>query len=143
MSHHEANKIRRKLVPFMTLLLAVACMGLLASCSVGGNNTTNSDLSNIPTNTFDRPLTAENIIVSERTGFAMVKGEVIATLEDQNQLESFKNRLNPEWQILSHDRGTVVIQTYAADENKLMENIAIISAMTGVLAAIENQVYTR
>ena len=36
MSHHEANKIREKLTPFMTLLLAVACMGLLASCGGGG-----------------------------------------------------------------------------------------------------------
>lgn len=36
MSHQEANRIRRKLVPFMTLLLAVACIGLLASCGGGG-----------------------------------------------------------------------------------------------------------
>lgn len=36
MSHHEAQKIKRKLAPFMSLLLAVACMGLLASCGGGG-----------------------------------------------------------------------------------------------------------
>ena len=39
MSHHQANQIKKKLIPFMTLLLAVACMGLLASCGGGGSAT--------------------------------------------------------------------------------------------------------
>jgi hypothetical protein len=40
MSHHEAQQIKRKLKPFITLLLVVACMGLLASCGGGGSATT-------------------------------------------------------------------------------------------------------
>lgn len=38
MSNYQANQIKKKLVPFMTLLLAVACMGLLASCGGGGTS---------------------------------------------------------------------------------------------------------
>lgn len=47
MSHHEVQKIRKKLAPFMSLLLAVACMGLLASCG-GGSGTGSTENSNTP-----------------------------------------------------------------------------------------------
>lgn len=49
MSHHEAQKIRKKLAPFMSLLLVVAFMGLLASCGGGGSGGTTTSDGNINT----------------------------------------------------------------------------------------------
>ncbi len=43
MSHHQVNWIKKKLIVFMTLLLAVACTGLLASCGGDGSTSTQGD----------------------------------------------------------------------------------------------------
>jgi len=123
MSHQEANKIRRKLVPFMTLLLAVACMGLLASCG-GGSATTNNSVQVIPADgTTRRTVTAQDVVVGEVTGQKYVAGELLIYLRSANDQSLFVALLNTKnWMVVAYDEplNLYTVQTYAKNESELI-----------------------
>lgn len=122
MSHHEANKIRRKLVPFMTLLLAVACMGLLASCGGGGgagsvNQTTSLD--------GVRP-SSENVIIKSGGGLSAMKGEILATkLNSATDTEIERFIASQGWRVVGYipDSGTYQIDTFTENSSDLNKAI--------------------
>jgi hypothetical protein len=85
MSHHQANQIKKKLIPFMTLLLAVACMGLLASCGGGGGGSIaaingNSLLTGTSGTNMEPYQPGNSITLS--SGKTVVKNEILATKKE-------------------------------------------------------------
>ena len=124
MSHHQANQIKKKLIPFMTLLLAVACMGLLASCGGGGSATTNDSSQVIPADgTTRRTVTTQDVVVGEITGQKYVAGELLIYLKSENDQPKFVNLLSAKnWMVVAYDAplNLYTVQTYAKNESELI-----------------------
>jgi subtilisin family serine protease len=99
MSHHQYNRIRSSLAPFIRLMLAIALLGLLASCGGGGsgvstsNNIVSSD--GVTYNQNESRLNSDGTpkAVNGETirykGASVIAGQIVIYLiKDESQLKS-------------------------------------------------------
>lgn len=150
MSYHEAQKIRKKLAPFISLLLAVACMGLLASCGGGGSNTsTTPDIEirygvEVPIDgASTRAIQSENIVAGEISGAKYVAKEIIVAIDSINDEAQFLPLVKTKgWTIVSYakDLDMYTLSTNANTEKELKSTIAELKQLPYVRVAKFNTV---
>ena len=111
MSHHQAKQIKKKLAPFMSQLLAVACMGLLASCGGGGSKVINgTSLLPATSSTFMQPHTLGNEITLS-TGERVVQNQIVLTRKnDVSDDVASSFILKQQWTIVGYNKHARVYQ---------------------------------
>lgn len=144
MSHHEAQKIKRKLAPFMSLLLAVACMGLLASCG-GGTVSQSQKTGSSLLNGQDSFVTPSNIkeAIDDGTGRKVIKNEILLLRKEivsDDVASSFITKQG--WEILSYSSVTYVYKVRVVSQSltELKNNIAIATSSDLFDSVTDNQV---
>jgi hypothetical protein len=129
MSNLQVNQIKKKFAPFMKILLVIACMGLLASCSSWWKYQNLSPTVEVrygvevPVDgTTIRTVDSTNIVVGEISGAKYIAKEIIVLIKSINDEAEFLPLVkNNGWKIVSYakDLGMYTIETNANSESEL------------------------